>query len=107
MAENRFYDKADRGVQLFPDAQKTYVAGNVIDGNGQGVVFSRVSSNNVVENNLISNPVVRYNIEDFELTGRGNVARRKRGRPSSPSSSRQGAKPTTSAGSSYASPTPS
>jgi len=76
IVDNWIYDNADRGVQLFPDAQKTYVAGNVIDGNGQGVVFSRESSNNVVENNLISNPVVRYNIEDFELTGRGNVARR-------------------------------
>jgi parallel beta-helix repeat protein len=76
IVDNWIYDNADRGVQLFPDAQRTYVAGNVIDGNGQGVVFSRESSNNVVENNLISNPVVRYNIEDFELTGRGNVARR-------------------------------
>ena len=73
---NWIYDNADRGVQLFPDAQNTYVANNVIDGNGQGVVFSRKSSNNVVENNVISNPVVRYNIESFELTGSGNVARR-------------------------------
>ena len=63
-------------MQLFPDAQRTYVARNVIDGNGQGVVFSRTSANNVVENNVISNPVVRYNIEDYELTGTGNVARR-------------------------------
>ena len=75
IVDNWIYDNADRGVQLFPDAQNTYVARNVIDGNGQGVVFSRESSNNVVEKNLISNPVVRYNIEDFELTGRGNVAR--------------------------------
>jgi hypothetical protein len=73
---NWIYDNADRGVQLFPDAQNTYVAGNVIDGNGQGVVFSRKSSSNVVENNVLSNPLVRYNIESFELTGGGNVARR-------------------------------
>ena len=73
---NWIYDNADRGVQLFPDAQNTYVAGNVIDGNGQGIVFSRKSSNNVVENNVLSNPLVRYNIESFELTGSGNVARR-------------------------------
>ena len=75
ITDNWIYDNADRGVQLFPDAQKTYVARNVIDGNGQGVVFSRESSNNVVEQNLITNPSVRYNIEDFELRGRGNVAR--------------------------------
>ena len=75
ITDNWIYDNADRGIQLFPDADNTYVARNVIDGNGQGVVFSRESSNNLVEYNLISNPVVRYNIEDFELTGRGNVAR--------------------------------
>jgi hypothetical protein len=73
---NWIYDNADRGVQLFPDAQNTYVAGNVIDGNGQGVVFSRESANNVVEHNVLSNPLLRYNIESFELTGGGNVARR-------------------------------
>ena len=75
ITDNWIYDNADRGVQLFPDAQRTYVARNVIDGNGEGVVFSRKSANNVVENNVISNPVVRYNIEDFELRGVGNVAR--------------------------------
>jgi hypothetical protein len=73
---NWIYDNADRGVQLFPDAQRTYVARNVIDGNGEGVVFSRKSANNVVEHNIIAHPAVRYNIEDFELSGGGNVARR-------------------------------
>ena len=76
IVENWIYDNADRGVQLFPDAQGTYVARNVIDGNGQGVIFTRTSANNVVENNVISNPALRYNIEDWELTGGGNVARR-------------------------------
>jgi hypothetical protein len=76
ITDNWIYDNADRGVQLFPDAQDTYVARNVIDGNGEGVVFSRKSSKNVVEQNAISNPVVRYNIEDFELSGVANVARR-------------------------------
>jgi parallel beta-helix repeat protein len=76
ITDNWIYDNADRGVQLFPHAQSTYVAHNVIDGNGEGIVFSRKSANNVVENNVISNPIVRYNVEDFELTGGGNVARR-------------------------------
>ena len=76
ITDNWIYDNADRGVQLFPDAQKSYVARNVIDGNGEGVVFSRKSAGNVVENNVISNPVVRYNVEDFELSGSANVARR-------------------------------
>jgi hypothetical protein len=76
ITDNWIYDNADRGVQLFPDAQGTYVARNVIDGNGQGVLFSRTSANNVVEHNIITNPALRYNIEDFELSGGGNVARR-------------------------------
>jgi len=76
ITDNWIYDNADRGVQLFPDARRTYVARNVIDGNGEGLVFSRKSAHNVVEHNVISHPVVRYNIEDFELSGDGNVARR-------------------------------
>ena len=76
ITDNWIYDNADRGIQLFPDAQRTYVARNVIDGNGQGVLFSRDSSNNVVEQNVISNPVVRYNLETFALEGDGNIARR-------------------------------
>ena len=76
ITDNWIYDNADRGVQLFPDAQSTYIARNVIDGNGQGIIFSRESANNLAENNVISNPVLRYNIEDWELTGGGNMARR-------------------------------
>ena len=76
IVDNWIYDNADRGVQLFPDAQDTYVARNVIDGNGQGVLFSGESANNVVEHNVISNSVLRYNVENYELTGGGNVARR-------------------------------
>jgi hypothetical protein len=37
---------------------------------------SRESANNVAEHNVLSNPVLRYNIEEWELTGAGNVARR-------------------------------
>ena len=74
--DNWIYDNADRGVQMFPDSQNGYIARNVIDGNGQGVIFSRVSANNVVEHNVISNSVLRWNIEDYELSGGGNVARR-------------------------------
>jgi hypothetical protein len=76
IVDNWIYDNADRGVQLFPDAQSTYIARNVIDGNGQGIIFSRESANNLAESNVISNPVLRYNIEDWELTGGGNMARR-------------------------------
>jgi hypothetical protein len=76
IVDNWIYDNADRGVQLFPDAQSTYVARNVIDGNGQGVIFSRESAGNVIEHNVISNSVLRWNVEHWELTGTFNVARR-------------------------------
>jgi len=75
IVENWIYDNADRGVQMFPDAQRTSIARNVIDGNGQGIIFSRQSAGNVVESNVISNSVLRWNIEDWELSGAGNVAR--------------------------------
>ena len=75
IVENWIYDNADRGVQMYPDAQRTVIARNVIDGNGQGIIFSRESANNVVESNVISNSVLRWNIEDWELSGAGNVAR--------------------------------
>jgi Big-like domain-containing protein/parallel beta helix pectate lyase-like protein len=75
VVENWIYDNADRGVQMFPDSQGAYIANNVIDGNGQGVSYARESANNVVEHNVISNSVLRWNIEDWELTGAGNVAR--------------------------------
>ena len=74
--DNWIYDNADRGVQLFPDAQRTYIARNVIDGNGEGIVFARRSARNVIEHNVIANSIVRYNVEDFELRGAGNVVRR-------------------------------
>ena len=76
IVDNWIYDNADRGVQLFPDAQRTYVARNVIDRNGQGVIFSRESAGNVVEHNAISNSQLRWNVEHWELTGAFNVARR-------------------------------
>ena len=37
--DNWIYDNADRGIQLYPDADRTAITGNVIDGNGQGVIF--------------------------------------------------------------------
>jgi Right handed beta helix region len=81
---NEIYDNADRAIQLYPDAQDTLVAGNVIDGNGEGVIFSggdeTASSGNVVRNNVISNPRLRAGIEswfpDGGPRGRENVAER-------------------------------
>ena len=71
--ENVIYDNADRGIQLYPDAQRTTIRGNVIDGNGEGVLFAGaggVSSNDtLVESNVISNSRVRYNVESYYEPG--------------------------------------
>jgi parallel beta-helix repeat protein len=79
--DNVIYGNADRGVQLYPDADGTLVTGNVIDGNGEGVIFGgnsgSSSDNNVVEHNVITNSSLRYNIESSwgGQVGTGNVAR--------------------------------
>jgi parallel beta-helix repeat protein len=77
---NWIYDNADRGIQLYPDSQGSKVYGNVIDGNGEGVIFSggddSASSNNQVYDNVISNSKVRWNVESYwsdGLVGSGNV----------------------------------
>jgi parallel beta-helix repeat protein len=63
--DNWIYDNADRGIQLYPDADESTITGNVIDSNGEGIVFAgtrlNVSSNNVVTGNVISNPKLGWN----------------------------------------------
>lgn len=79
--DNLIYDNADRGIQLYPDAQGTLISGNVIVVNGQGVIFGggpdSASSGNIVEGNLISGSRVRHNIEASwgGPVGTGNIAR--------------------------------
>jgi parallel beta-helix repeat protein len=81
--ENWIYDNADRGIQLYPDAQRTTIRGNVIDGNGQGIIFSGAggssSNDTVVENNVITNSKIRYDVESWYPSGTpagtGNVVR--------------------------------
>ena len=79
--DNGIYDNADRGVQLYPDARRTVVSGNVIEGNGEGVIFGgdedEAASDNLVAGNVIAGSNVRYNIESHWQgpVGSGNVAR--------------------------------
>jgi parallel beta-helix repeat protein len=80
---NLIYENADRGIQLYPDAQHTLIERNVIDGNGEGIIFSgdegMASSHNLVQFNVVSNSRIRANIESFyprhNPLGVGNVAR--------------------------------
>lgn len=68
------------GIQLYPNAQGTQVTHNVIDNNGNGVVFggntASASSNNTVAENIISNSSRQYNIQSWwgGAVGTGNVA---------------------------------
>lgn len=88
IVSNWFYDNADWGIHLYPDADATYIAYNIIDGNGKGVIFagersggeyssSYSSDNNIVELNIVSNPSIGSNIESWwgGPVGVGNVAR--------------------------------
>jgi nitrous oxidase accessory protein NosD len=63
---NWIYDNVDRGVQLYPDAQHTRIIGNVIDGNGEAVVFSGegdvTSNDNLVEGNIITDSRLGWNV---------------------------------------------
>jgi parallel beta-helix repeat protein len=83
---NVIYDNADRGIQLYPDAQASYVARNVIDGNGEGLLIAggaedfgpQASSDNVIEQNVITNSLQRSNVESHwgsPLVGERNVVR--------------------------------
>lgn len=66
--DNVIYDNADRGIQLYPDAQNTLISGNVIDGNGSGVIISgdlgTASNGTLVIHNVIANSKLRYNVEE-------------------------------------------
>jgi hypothetical protein len=78
---NVIRENPDRGVQLFPNADRTVVAGNVIDRNGSGVIFSGdatdTSDDNRVEGNLVTASRLRWDVESYWYPepGTGNVAR--------------------------------
>ena len=78
---NWIYDNADRGIQLYPRAQRSIIKGNVIDHNGTGINFSGVggvtSNHNLVRGNIISRSVVRWNAASGPTgpRARGNVVR--------------------------------
>jgi hypothetical protein len=88
ISDSLIYDNADRGIQFFPNAQRSVVTDNVIDGNGEGILFSSetaggaysrayASSDNLVTRNIISNSRVRANLETWWAgpVGIGNVAK--------------------------------
>lgn len=84
IVRNTFWNSAAYAIQLYPNAQRTRFAHNVVDGDSPsirgGVVFggdtAHASSNNVVENNVLAYAAT-YNITSTwsGSVGSGNVAR--------------------------------
>ena len=79
---NVIRDNPDRGVQLYPNGDRTLVRGNLVDANGEGVIFSGdgtdASDGNVVEGNLIVRSDVRWNVESYwtrDRIGQNNTVR--------------------------------
>jgi parallel beta-helix repeat protein len=67
------FDNADRGIQLYPSARRVRVYENTIDGNGEGVLVGDGAERNIVTDNLITNSRARWNVETYNLHGRGNA----------------------------------
>lgn len=81
--DNWIYRNADRGIQLYPNAQGTVIRRNVIHGNATGIVFSgafgEASSGAIVQENVITGSAARYNVESFwpdrSRIGENNIVR--------------------------------
>lgn len=79
--DNVIYDNTDRGIQLYPDAQATVIEHNIINANGEGILFGgssgNASSETTVKDNLITNAQTRYDIESWypsgNPTGQNNI----------------------------------
>lgn len=71
--QNWIYDNPDRGIQFYPNATGTVVRGNVIDNNGEGIIFSGAygwaASGNRVEGNYITNSHFRNDVESWYPDG--------------------------------------
>ena len=84
IVDNLFYDSAAYTIQLYPNAQRTRFAHNVVDGSGRsvrgGIVFGGdgrfASSDNVVEKNVIVSAATAAITSYWEgRVGTGNLAR--------------------------------
>jgi hypothetical protein len=80
--DNWIYDNADRGIQLYHDADRSRVIGNVIYHNGDGIVIngegSSISERNRIRGNIIAKSYRGYNVYSGSSgpVGRNNVLRK-------------------------------
>jgi hypothetical protein len=67
------YGNADRGIQLYPDAQHTTIDHNIIDDNGEGIMIAgakgAASSYTNVYDNVISDATQRHDVESYWPAG--------------------------------------
>jgi Right handed beta helix region len=83
IVDNLFWNSAAYAIQLYPDAQRTRFAHNVIDGDSPsvrgGLIFggegSYASSNNTVEQNIITYATINIEYWWGGTIGSGNIAR--------------------------------
>jgi parallel beta-helix repeat protein len=75
ITNNVIFKNVDRGIQLFPDAQNTLIMHNIIDKNGEGILFAggdtMTSNNTTAKFNLITNATLRYDVESHYPNGPG------------------------------------
>lgn len=81
LTHNTFTGNKAWGIQLYPDADSTYIGNNTITGNGRGLIFAgegtAASDNDVVELNVIASSTLDSNVESYwgGTVGVGNVLR--------------------------------
>jgi len=80
ISDNYIYGNADKGINLWPDADETLITRNVIAHNGHGIMFAgsgtQQSDDNTVTRNVIAHSSIRFNIDSWWDSGvgpRGNV----------------------------------
>lgn len=73
IVNNAIFRNGARGIQLYPNAVNTLILGNVINGNGEGVIFSGAhgfaSSGNRVVGNVVAGSLMRHNVESYWPAG--------------------------------------
>ncbi len=80
VTDNLIYDNADRGIQLYPAPRRTQITGNVINGNGDGIIVSGLGDSapmkTRIEGNIVSNSRLGWNMSSGEdgPVGRLNTA---------------------------------
>ena len=76
VSNNRIYDCADRGVQLYPDADGSTIVGNLVDSDHQyGIDLDGDADNNVVRNNVVDTPNGNTIYTGGTYSGSGNVVK--------------------------------